>query len=162
MIQGRKKSGAQASRTVQHTCLFTHAHSTLTTTLQTVILSLRCFHGIPLSIWIASTSCYLVFQLSSLSLSLSPSLPPSFYFIHTLLVHTDTQFSLFWSHVDRDDSWNHSLTGWPSSTILSLSFRCLHLTQSVSTQLKSLPQGHSHSISISGCCAFLELIIIIT
>lgn len=36
-----------------------------------------------------------------------------------------------YSHVDWDDSWNHSLTGWLSSTILPLSFKHLHLIMSL-------------------------------
>lgn len=104
--------------------------------------------------FIVRLNCINILSCVLAPFSRSPSLPLPF--VYTPLVHTDTQLSLSYSHVDRDDSWNHSLTGWPSTTILSLSFKCLHLTLSMSNYLKSLPRGHSCSISISGCCAFFR------
>lgn len=57
------------------------------------------------------------------------------------------------SHVDWDDSWNHSLTGWLSSTTLSLSLKCLHLTVSLSLLLA---KGQCFSIWISRSLYFSE------
>lgn len=58
-------------------------------------------------------------------------------------------------HVDRDDSWNHSLTGWLSSTILPPSFQCLHLALSPCQPISNhYLRVRAFSISIPGWLCF--------
>lgn len=61
---------------------------------------------------------YLSLPLSVHALSLHPS---HLHHAHRKNIHFPP--SLSHPHVDGDDSWNHSVTGWLSGTILLLSFR---------------------------------------
>lgn len=90
--------------------------------------------------WCVLMNFFIKYQQSlSLTYLLYLSLSDTYIYSLTLCVsvslsntHKQTIFlpSHSYPHVDWDDSWNRSQTGWLSSIILPLSFKCLHLTMS--------------------------------